>query len=135
MTDRDIASWHANVCLKKEKSVYSKLGRGPGIDIRHYARYLRSHFHSRIRFETNDSPKSSNKSGFRREMKKESGAFLAPIYIYIYIDETRETEKITGRVHFPVNAWTCIYDCQLLKGERALKFWGMSNDRAVAAAV
>lgn len=33
-------------------------------------------------------------------MKKESGAFLAPIYI----DETRETEKITGRVHFPVNA-------------------------------
>lgn len=43
MTDRDIASWHANVCLKKEKSVYSRLGRGPGIDIRHYARYLRSH--------------------------------------------------------------------------------------------
>lgn len=78
------------------------------------------------------SPKSRGRTRTRF-----SKAWMRKKVSMLRIDETRERKKI--RVHFPVNAWICvyiyIYDCQVLKGERALKLRGMSNDGAVAATV
>lgn len=143
MTDRDIARWHANVCLKKgekrkegkergeKKNVYSREGSIIR-DITWKSSRSHSNESSFFSLSFHRSPKSRGRTRTRF-----SKAWMRKKVSMLRIDETRERKKI--RVHFPVNAWICvyiyIYDCQVLKGERALKLRGMSNDGAVAATV
>lgn len=120
---------------EKKKEVFIR-GTGRGLEsiIRHYAITWKSwRPYSDESFALEFVPLARFvKSGFRRRVKKKVALFWR--YPYISMKHAKR-RRLFRRVHFPVNAWMCIYDCQLLKGERALKLVGMSNDGAVAATV
>lgn len=118
---------------EKKRSVYSRHGSWTGIDNSTLRDYLEILAYSDESFALEFVPLARFvKSGFRRRVKKKVALFWR--YPYISMKHAKR-RRLFRRVHFPVNAWMCIYDCQLLKGERALKLVGMSNDGAVAATV